>query len=50
VVEREQPLPLSYAQERLWFLDQLLPGSAMYNIPLAVRVRGVLDIERWSRR
>lgn len=44
-VSREAPLPLSYAQQRLWFLDQLEPGSAAYNIPVAVRLKGELKIE-----
>ena len=43
-VERDGgPLPLSYAQQRLWFIDQMEPGSALYNIPLAGKVSGVLD-------
>ncbi|HEX2190124.1 MAG TPA: condensation domain-containing protein, partial [Longimicrobiaceae bacterium] len=37
------PLPLSFAQLRLWFLERLEPGSAAYNIPLALRLRGALD-------
>ncbi len=43
-VPRDRPLPLSYAQERLWFLDQLEPGSASYNVPAAVRLAGDLDL------
>jgi amino acid adenylation domain-containing protein/non-ribosomal peptide synthase protein (TIGR01720 family) len=43
-VSRDQELPLSFAQQRLWFLDQLSPGSASYHIPLAVRLKGTLDV------
>jgi amino acid adenylation domain-containing protein len=42
-VERTGGLPLSFAQERLWFMDRLEPGSAVYNIPMARRVGGALD-------
>ncbi|HEY0096488.1 MAG TPA: condensation domain-containing protein, partial [Archangium sp.] len=35
--------PLSFTQQRLWFLDQLEPGSALYNIPTALRVEGALN-------
>jgi amino acid adenylation domain-containing protein len=36
-------LPLSFAQQRLWFIDQLEPGSAAYNMPYALRLRGRFD-------
>jgi amino acid adenylation domain-containing protein len=42
-VERRQPAPLSFAQQRLWFIDQLEPGSAVYNVPLALRIEGQLN-------
>jgi amino acid adenylation domain-containing protein len=41
---RERPLPLSYSQQRLWFIDQLEPGNPFYNIPSAIRLRGKLDV------
>ena len=43
--DRSQRLPLSFAQQRLWLLDQLEPGSVVYNMPLTVRVRGNLNVE-----
>ncbi|WP_157036479.1 non-ribosomal peptide synthetase, partial [Streptomonospora alba] len=38
-----EPAPLSYAQERLWFLDRLHGPGAAYNVPLAFRLRGTVD-------
>ncbi len=43
-VAHDQPQPLSFAQQRLWFLDQLQPGGVAYNIPAAVRMVGPLQI------
>jgi amino acid adenylation domain-containing protein len=39
-------LPLSYAQERVWFFEQLEPGSARYNVPVAVTLSGELEISQ----
>ncbi|MFP5285931.1 MAG: condensation domain-containing protein, partial [Thermoanaerobaculia bacterium] len=43
------PLPLSFAQERLWFLDQLEPGTPTLNMPAALRVREALDLPALAR-
>ncbi|HET6977262.1 MAG TPA: amino acid adenylation domain-containing protein [Pyrinomonadaceae bacterium] len=48
-VSRDQRLPLSFAQQRLWFVDQLNPGSTAYNVPLAVRFNGSLSPEILNR-
>ena len=44
-VSREQPLPLSFSQERLWFIDQFEGASPVYNIPKIVKLRGELNIQ-----
>ncbi len=40
---RDREVPLSFAQARLWFLDQVQPGTAVYNLPVAYRLRGALE-------
>ncbi|HZI77075.1 MAG TPA: condensation domain-containing protein, partial [Gemmatimonadales bacterium] len=47
--ERHEPVALSYAQQRLWFLDQLEPGSDSYNIAAALRLEGSLNEEALGR-
>ncbi|HYO14087.1 MAG TPA: amino acid adenylation domain-containing protein [Thermoanaerobaculia bacterium] len=46
---RDGHLPLSFGQQRLWFLQQLEPESAAYNIPGALRLQGFLDREALER-
>ncbi|ADO67834.1 non-ribosomal peptide synthetase [Stigmatella aurantiaca] len=41
---RPERLPLSFAQQRLWFLEQLSPGTAVYNLPFLLRLSGPLDV------
>jgi amino acid adenylation domain-containing protein len=48
-VSREREIPLSFAQQRLWFLDQLVPGNPFYNLPEAVRLLGPLDAAALER-
>ncbi|MFY0567266.1 non-ribosomal peptide synthase/polyketide synthase [Archangium lansingense] len=43
-VPRDGALPLSFAQQRLWVVEQLTPGSAAYNNPAALRINGALDV------
>ena len=43
-VDRGGSLPLSFAQQRLWIIDQLEPGSTAYHVPLALRLTGNLDV------
>ena len=48
-IPREGLLPLSFAQQRLWFIDQLEPGQAVYNCPVAVRMEGWLEVNVLER-
>ena len=48
-VARGGDLPLSFAQRRLWFIDQLMPEDAAYNIPAAVRLKGPLNVVALER-
>ncbi|MBD1908589.1 non-ribosomal peptide synthetase [Funiculus sociatus GB2-A5] len=43
-ISRDRNLSLSFAQQRLWFLDQLVPNNAFYNVPAAVRLVGSLNL------
>jgi amino acid adenylation domain-containing protein len=48
-VPREGGLPLSFAQQRLWFLDQLVPNDPLYNCPCALMLEGILDLKALER-
>lgn len=43
VLDRNHTLPLSFAQQRLWFIDQLEPGNPQYNIPGGIKIKGALN-------
>ncbi|HEY9694284.1 MAG TPA: amino acid adenylation domain-containing protein [Oculatellaceae cyanobacterium] len=43
-ISRNNKLPLSFAQQRLWFLDQLVPNNPFYNVPAALRLTGALNL------
>ena len=47
--ERREPLPLSFAQQRLWFLSQMEPEGWSYNLPFALRLSGELDFAALSQ-
>jgi len=44
-VSRDKPLPLSFAQQRLWVLDQIQPNNPLYNIPRSTRLKGKLNTQ-----
>ncbi|HEU4558057.1 MAG TPA: amino acid adenylation domain-containing protein [Longimicrobium sp.] len=48
-VPREEAMPVSFAQERMWFLQQLDPASSLYNMPSPLRVRGRLNVDALRR-
>ncbi|HET7695315.1 MAG TPA: amino acid adenylation domain-containing protein [Vicinamibacterales bacterium] len=48
-VPRDRALPLSFAQERLWLVDQLDPGNAAYNMPGAFRLHGAVNVDALRR-
>jgi amino acid adenylation domain-containing protein len=47
--KRGDATPLSFAQQRLWFIDQLEPNNSFYNVPAAVRLSGELDVHALER-
>jgi amino acid adenylation domain-containing protein len=46
---REEKLPLSHGQRRLWFLNQLQPGNPLFNVPVVLAMKGRLDIDSLER-
>ena len=48
-VDRNEKLPLSFVQQQLWLLDQLDPGTPAYNMPVALRITGELNVAEFER-
>ena len=48
-VQKPKLFPLSFAQQRLWILDQLEPGNALYNVPAVLKLHGLLDVQAFER-
>ncbi|MCA9572202.1 MAG: AMP-binding protein, partial [Myxococcales bacterium] len=48
-VPRDGPLPLTFGQERLWFLERLEPGTARYTMPVALHIQGALEVATLGR-
>ena len=48
-IQKSEGSPLSFSQQRLWFLDQLTPGNPVYNLGQATRIRGALKIDRLQK-
>jgi len=48
-IPREGYLPLSFSQQRMWFLTQMEGTSRTYHVPMAVRLRGILNCSAWQR-
>ena len=48
-ISRDRDIALSFAQQRLWFLDRMEPGNPFYNCPVALRLKGQLHIEALER-
>src|SRR4051812_2987000 len=48
-VSRQEALPLSFAQQRMWFIEQLAPGGVAYNASFAARLQGPLGVAALER-
>src|SRR6476619_3988113 len=49
ISEQVREIPLSFAQQRLWFLDQMQAGASVYNVPAAFALAGRLDVHALHR-